>query len=244
MIGNNMDTKEYNDNIYTVRELNNGILAIEEKQVRMYLICGSKKALLFDTGYGGGDLKSLISVIWDKPLIVVNSHGHPDHIGANFQFDSIYIDYNDMTYAANASDRCLCQLYSLSDVNSFDLGDRQLTVIKSPGHTKGSIMLLDKGNRILFCGDNVSDKPVFLFMDGADIPVYMETLQNIITMRSEYDVIYGCHGSIPQSWEMASALYQCCDAYLKGMLKGEPMETINGYHRKLYKLGTASIYAL
>ena len=35
MIGNNMDTKEYNDNIYTVRELNNGILAIEEKQVRM-----------------------------------------------------------------------------------------------------------------------------------------------------------------------------------------------------------------
>lgn len=46
-----------------------------------YLIEGSEKAMLIDTGYGLGDLRSAVEKVTGLPLIIVNTHGHCDHIG-------------------------------------------------------------------------------------------------------------------------------------------------------------------
>ena len=43
-----------------------------------YLVTGSKYAMLIDTGIGVGNLSGLVSDLTDLPLIVVNTHGHPD----------------------------------------------------------------------------------------------------------------------------------------------------------------------
>ena len=50
------------------------------------LIIGKTKALLIDTGYGYGDLKSVVRSLTDLPLRVVNTHCHIDHAGGNYQF--------------------------------------------------------------------------------------------------------------------------------------------------------------
>ncbi|MCD8028457.1 MAG: MBL fold metallo-hydrolase [Erysipelotrichaceae bacterium] len=55
------------------------------------VIIGDKKALVFDTGTGVENLYDEIKNITDLDLIVINSHGHFDHIGGNYLFDSIYI---------------------------------------------------------------------------------------------------------------------------------------------------------
>lgn len=60
------------------------------------LIIGSKKALLIDTGYGYGDLKKAVEALTDLPLIVVNTHGHFDHAGGNYQFNSVYINKDEL----------------------------------------------------------------------------------------------------------------------------------------------------
>lgn len=74
------------------------------EQVFMDLFVGTERALLLDTGFGYGDLRSVISQITQLPLIVVNSHGHPDHVCGNFQFDGpVYIHPDDMA---------LCQRYT------------------------------------------------------------------------------------------------------------------------------------
>lgn len=52
-----------------------------------YLLAGEKKALLIDTGYGFGDLRGAVRSVTDKPLIIVNTHGHCDHTGGNAQFE-------------------------------------------------------------------------------------------------------------------------------------------------------------
>ena len=69
--------------IYNVRELEPGLYRIGNSAVFMDLIVGSHHALLFDTGYGYGDLKAVVRSITDKPLYVVNSHGHVDHACGN-----------------------------------------------------------------------------------------------------------------------------------------------------------------
>lgn len=63
-----------------------GVYSIAGEAVMRYLIIGEHHALLFDTGYGFGDLSGFVKGLTDLPLYVVNSHGHIDHAGANFQF--------------------------------------------------------------------------------------------------------------------------------------------------------------
>lgn len=61
----------------------------------IFLLVGSEKAMLIDTGIGVGDLYGAVRQITDKPLIVVITHGHGDHIGNAWQFDEIYINPKD-----------------------------------------------------------------------------------------------------------------------------------------------------
>ena len=57
------------------------------ENVFSYLICGTKQAMLIDTGYGLGDIRSTVEQITPLPLVVMNTHGHCDHVGGNAQFD-------------------------------------------------------------------------------------------------------------------------------------------------------------
>lgn len=56
----------------------------ETDSVHCYLLLGQQKALLFDVGYGYEDIQPLIRQITDLPVMLVISHGDPDHgLGAN-----------------------------------------------------------------------------------------------------------------------------------------------------------------
>lgn len=66
--------------------------------VWMHLICGECGALLLDTGYGIGNLKSVIEQLTDKPVSVFNTHWHGDHTGGNSQFENVYMHEFDIPY--------------------------------------------------------------------------------------------------------------------------------------------------
>lgn len=73
---------------YRYIELEKNIYRItSDEGVCMELFVGSKSALLFDTGYGFGNLNEFVRGLTDKPIIIVNSHAHVDHIGGNIQFE-------------------------------------------------------------------------------------------------------------------------------------------------------------
>lgn len=82
---------------YTVTELGPGVYRLySDEGVHCDLFDGEKKALLWDTGYGFGDLYGTVRKITDKPLILVNSHAHMDHASGNFQFqESVYLHPKD-----------------------------------------------------------------------------------------------------------------------------------------------------
>lgn len=76
--------------IYKIKEVMEDIYLIRNLYVNMILVVGNERALLFDTGYGFGDITSAIREITDKPFDVVMSHGHLDHGGGNWQFEKVY----------------------------------------------------------------------------------------------------------------------------------------------------------
>ena len=59
------------------------------QEVISYLITGSEKALLVDTGLGMGNIRKVVEELTSLPVLVMNTHTHFDHIGGNALFDTV-----------------------------------------------------------------------------------------------------------------------------------------------------------
>jgi len=75
---------------FEVRRPEPGVFTIVEplhaEEVKSSLVVGDERAVLIDTGMGVGDIRALVEALTDRPLTVVNSHAHWDHIGGNHLF--------------------------------------------------------------------------------------------------------------------------------------------------------------
>lgn len=73
-------------NLFPVVQIRKGFWEIDEFEISScFLIEGPEKALLIDTGQGVGDLRSCVEMLTDKPVTVVLTHNHADHIGNVYQ---------------------------------------------------------------------------------------------------------------------------------------------------------------
>ena len=152
-----------------------------------YLVLGTHRAALIDTGYGIGDLRKFVSAVTDRPCIVLNTHGHPDHVGGNCLFDEVHLHPDDQglleLYSAKevesmvenllcekkiwfdhherlTTDTVMPEIIPLHDGEIFDLGGVTLETIAMPGHSPGSVSFLYKEEKILFSGDNCGPQPL------------------------------------------------------------------------------------
>jgi glyoxylase-like metal-dependent hydrolase (beta-lactamase superfamily II) len=92
------------------------------------------------------------------------------------------------------------QIHLLNHNDVIDLGDRKLEVLHTPGHSKDSIMLLDRKNRLLFTGDTFYPGWLLAFFDedfgGSDPKVYEETMRKVAALEPVLDFLY-CSHNIP-----------------------------------------------
>ena len=68
----------------------------ESSYALCYLVEGRDYALLIDTILGIGNLKAFCETLTDKPIRLVNTHSHSDHVGGNFFFDHCYMHPRDI----------------------------------------------------------------------------------------------------------------------------------------------------
>lgn len=160
---------------------------------KMYLLLGSRNALLLDAGLGNGDLRGFVEArTQGRPLEVVVTHAHPDHIArlAQFQGDyPVHMNLDDLPLVERFNQQLGYaidprQIRDLREGAVFDLGDRQLRVYEVPGHSPGHVVLLDEANGDLFAADAVgNNRPtivdaLWMQMPGmALIDDYLATLQ-------------------------------------------------------------------
>ena len=196
--------------MYIATEIRPGVFAIDDGNVRMYLICGTNRALLLDSGYGSGDLRSFIKMYYSGPIVLAHTHTHGDHVGADNQFESIYAaqeEWPDLI-SSGIHSNVLCPL---QDGDIFDLGDRIIIAHDTPGHTVRSMSFSDDANRIFFTGDLVSDVAVYLCMPGSDLIAYQQSLQKLLGVQAKYDVFLGCHGKAEQYADAVQRLLNCAN---------------------------------
>ncbi len=194
----------------------------DKENVYCYLIEGAERALLIDSMLGFGDLRSFVQGLTDKPVLLVNTHAHMDHTGGNFAFDTCYLHPDDLPYfyspqpptaaqflqaAAELAKEGLAAEMAESDFfpekpmrtlpvregDLFDLGDRRVEVIEAPGHTPGSICLLDGERRALYTGDCCNSNTLLFFNNCLPVEEYLGHLLRLRARKDEFDTLWGGH---------------------------------------------------
>lgn len=174
-----------NDDTYIYTKIRENIWQIEEDNgVYCTLVKGKTKAILVDTGYGHRNLRSFVEEHVSTPYLVINSHGHPDHIGGNHWFDTVYAAKKewDVVRHFEEAKQVDYQLKELRVGEVLSLGDIQVEAVALAGHTKGSVGMLVREERLLIAGDAVNEG-LWLFNYGSlSMRELYETLKKTMEM--------------------------------------------------------------
>jgi glyoxylase-like metal-dependent hydrolase (beta-lactamase superfamily II) len=210
---------------FEVYKVSPGVFAIYEphqaEETISYLIVGTKQALLFDTGMGIGNIRKVVSQLTSRPVVVLNSHTHDDHVGGNWQFQFVFGMDTSFTRANAKGSREDAQAEIVPDQICGDLpkgfnpktyvtkpwrislvvhdgfkvnlGGRKLEIISTPGHTPDAISLLDRANGLLFTGDTYYPAPIWLFRPETDLDAYVASVKRLATLAPELKLVLGAH---------------------------------------------------
>ena len=190
----------------TVKQLNDHIWLLDDKhEATGYLVAGQDRALVIDTMNGYEDVRSIAATLTDKPVTVINTHGHCDHIYGNVWFDSALIGEEDLplakVHSAIPGFVKACREYNVSmppfgtvkEGDVIDLGGVTAEIISLPGHTPGGICVLLREDRILFTGDGINRHLWMQLEESLPLRTLLENLDRISSVKERADRILHGH---------------------------------------------------
>ena len=206
---------------YGIQEIYPWLYSIYDPlNVYCYVIVGDERALLYDTGYGIGDLPGAVKSVTDKPFDVVLGHGHHDHANGAFLFGEVWLGEGDFELCrANAAPRVrrialkrmaewevappegfdpegyaglpAGNVKPLLPGHIFELGGLTAEAVAMEGHTAGSMGLLIREPGVLLCGD-AANQGVWMFLpESLSVGAYIAMLER--TAKLPFDTFFAGH---------------------------------------------------
>jgi hydroxyacylglutathione hydrolase len=190
--------QQYDRDTYVIRQS----LRTNAEGPLVYLLFGSERALLLDTGAGGLTIRPSIDAAiaqWlaahhrtSIPLVVAHSHGHGDHHQGDVEFS----DRPD-TVVVGLKPQDVAVFFQIAnwpnDIAKFDLGKRMLDIIPTPGHQVAHIMIFDERTRLLLSGDSLY--PGRLYVPSNMFTDFRASIDRVVTFTKQRHVahILGAH---------------------------------------------------
>ncbi len=183
---------------------------------------GRDADLIVDFGCGLSPLRPALPLT-GKPVIAVATHAHVDHVGGFHEFPdrrgplteaqhfaamdepgTLQATLRDIPEAltqpptpgfdlANWSLTPAPLTTALTEGDTIDLGDRRLTCLHLPGHSPGSMGLLDTVSGLFFTGDAIYDDTLVDDVPGSDIAAYLATMDRL--RHLDLSLALGGHGA-------------------------------------------------
>jgi glyoxylase-like metal-dependent hydrolase (beta-lactamase superfamily II) len=236
----------------------------QSEETISYLILGSQRALLFDTGMGIANIRRLTAQLTNLPVTVLNSHTHNDHVGGNYLFDHIdgldtdFTRHNALGSRADAQseitpgqicgplppgfDPVAYQTHpwkittTIHDGDRIDLGGRTLTILSTPGHTPDALSLLDPAAGLLFTGDTYYPGTLWLYRPETDPAAYAHSIQRLAALAPHLKMVLGAHNVPIAPPSVLPQLVAAFDAVRAGHILATPVSP----GKVVYKVGSIS----
>lgn len=242
--------KLLSEGLYSIMEKH---LPTDDHGIMMYLVIGEEKAALVDTGFGVTDtLRNFVERLTDKPIICIVAHGHPDHAGAAALFDEIYMNERDeghlamaLSYERRMEDvfgrgeydselKAYCEKHivltdklnyiNMDDGDIFDLGGKQLEVFAMPGHTQGSVALINKADNYALISDCFSYRTALVKMPTekrVGITAYRDGLARFLSNINDDTRLYWGHAQEEVDHSIPRNMLQACNEVLDGKIEND-----------------------
>jgi glyoxylase-like metal-dependent hydrolase (beta-lactamase superfamily II) len=250
-----LDKHPTSNDWFEVYEVEQDIFAIYEpwqwQEVISYLIVGTDNALLFDTGNGIGDIQAVVAELTDKPVTVLNSHTHFDHVGGNHQFEHVWSVSTPFSVAnsmgvenemvkTEVSPDALCHglpvgvtmeehrilpftiTGKVADGSIIDLGNRKLEVLQVPGHTDDAIALLDRASGFLWTGDTFYEGPIWLYFPETDLAAYRQSIARMAALAPQLKALFPAHNTAKAAPDLLVATQNAFEQILAGEVEATP----------------------
>jgi glyoxylase-like metal-dependent hydrolase (beta-lactamase superfamily II) len=216
------------------------------EEAMSYLVLGQDRGVLIDAGTGIGDIKQVVDELTDLPVSSVLTHEHYDHVAGAFRFEEIaaFDDADALAVLERGRDNASLQRYLTEDYlwkplpegfdaatwtippivptkllhegDIIDLGARSLEVIYTPGHSPGSVCLLDKEHRLLFTGDHFYPGPLYAYPADVNLEDYIASYKKLEGRLSEYDYLCSGHNDPWVKSEVIPRVSQAFETILNG----------------------------
>ena len=205
-----------------MKQLYENTWAQTDRGVRIFLLAGTRRALLIDTGMNGLDVRALAGEHTSLPLSLLNTHADRDHVSSNAQFEAFYMHPSEAAFYRSQGGKGTMLPVFEGDV--LDLGGRTLEIVHLPGHTPGSITVLDREHRCLIGGDPIQeDGHIFMFGPQRDFGAYAASLRRLLK-RDDFDCVYPSHAKEKVGRDVIEKLLEGAERVLNGTLDGEETE--------------------
>lgn len=183
------------------------------EETHCYLLIGEKYSALIDTGLGVSDIKSVVAELTELPVIVLTTHAHWDHIGGHKFFKNIAVHENEREWLSKKFPLPLSVVKSnllkfpcdfpndfkienyrifqgepqiiFRDSDIFDLGNRKIEVIHTPGHSPGHCCFYEMEMRYLYSGDLIYEGKLDCFYPTTDPLSFYNSVKKV----SGYDIV-------------------------------------------------------
>lgn len=221
---------------FTVENIDTSTWCISEyrhwEEPHCWLLEGTERALLIDTGLGVGDISAVVSRLTDKPVTAVATHVHWDHVGGHRYFPDFYAHAAELPWLqggfplpveavrAQVAERCRLPAgydvgsYSLfqgtptrllADGDRIDLGGRMLEVLHTPGHSPGHMCFWERERKYLFTGDLVYKGTLLAHFPSTSPAEYLRSLERAAALPVKR-VLPG-HHSLDMGTDMITRMY-------------------------------------
>lgn len=212
----------------------------EDRGVRFFLLTGDSQALLLDSGMTTPNARELAEELTDLPLSLLNTHADRDHVAGNAAFERIYISPCELVHP-QLSTLTSAQVNPVWDGDVIDLGNRELEAIALPGHTPGSMALLDRASGMLFSGDPIQrNGRIFMFGAMRSIPAYIHSLKRLRTRADQITSIWPCHADCPIDVGVIDELIAGAEAIERGEV-AYSMAEMHGTPIREYDIGVSTL---